>query len=153
MWINVGTLMYMSEEAHEWILASQYKGPLSEATLPACTLWAPSTFNQLKYRGLYPILSQCGAHVAEGCSALNPHWVFDTNSGSFQILHINIELTVVNASNEKRLRNVFLMFGQRRRQWYSIKPAKKSESRNLKFQSICHYIWAMPKYIAFTTEL
>ena len=54
------------------------------------------------------------------------------------MLQINIELTIVNASNTKRLRNVVLMFGQRRRQWYSLKPTKKSESRNLKFQSICH---------------
>ena len=99
----------------------------------ACTLWAPSTFNQLKYRGLYPILFQCGASVAEGCSALNQHGVFDTNSGTFQMLQINIELTVVNASNTKHRRNVVLMFDQRRRQWYSIKPLKKSESRNLKF--------------------
>ena len=34
MWIHVGTLMYISEEAHEQILASQYKGPVSEATGP-----------------------------------------------------------------------------------------------------------------------
>ena len=54
------------------------------------------------------------------------------------MLQINIELTVVNASNTKRRRNVVLMFGQRRRQLYSIKPAKKSESRNLIFQYICH---------------
>ena len=59
---------------------------------------------------------QCGASVTEGCSALNQHWVFDTNSRTFQMLQINIELTVVNASNTKRLRNVVLMFGQRRRQ-------------------------------------
>ena len=45
MWINGGTLMYMWEAAHEWILASQYMGPLSEVTGPACTLWSPSTFN------------------------------------------------------------------------------------------------------------
>ena len=50
----------------------------------------------------------------------------------------NIELTVVNASNTDRGRNVVLRFGQRHRQWYSIKPTKKLESRNLKFQSICH---------------
>ena len=48
MWINVGTLMYMSEKANEWIVAFQYRGPLSEATQLACTLWAPSTFDQLK---------------------------------------------------------------------------------------------------------
>ena len=128
----------MSEEAHEWILTCQYKGTLSGVTGPACTLWAPSTFNQLKYRGLYPILFQCGASVAEDCSALNQDWVFDMSSGSFQMLQITIELTVVNASNTKRRRNVVLMFGQRRRRWYSIKPTKKSKSRNLKFQSICH---------------
>ena len=39
----------------------------------------------------------------------------------------NIELIVVIASNTKCRRNVVLMFGQRRRQWYSIKPTKKSE--------------------------
>ena len=61
--------------------------------------------------------------------------MFDTNSRTFQMLQINIELTVVNASNTKRRCNVVLM---RRRQWYSIKPTKKSESRNLKLQSICH---------------
>ena len=54
--------------------------------------------------------------VAEGCSALNQHLVFDTNSRTFQMLQINIELTVVNASNTKRRRKVVLMFGQRRRQ-------------------------------------
>ena len=53
------------------------------------------------------------------------------------MLQINIELTVVNASNTKRRRNVVLVFGQSRRQFYIIKPTKKSESRNLKFQSIC----------------
>ena len=56
---------------------------------------------------------QCGASVAEGCSALNQHRVFHMYSTTFQILHFNIELTVVIASN-------------------------KSESRHLKFQSICH---------------
>ena len=54
------------------------------------------------------------------------------------MLQINIELTVVNVSNTKRRRNVVLTFGQLRRQRYSIKPTKKSESRNLKFQSISH---------------
>ena len=91
MSINVGTMMYLSGEAHEWILASQYRGPLSEATHRL----APSTFNQLKYRGLYPIMFQCGASVAEGCSAFNQHWVFDMNSGTFQILHFNTELTLL----------------------------------------------------------
>ena len=70
--------------------------------------------------------------------ALNQHWVFDTNSRTFQMLQFNIELTGVIASNRKRRRNVVSMFGQRRRQWYSIKPTKKSESRNLKFQSLSH---------------
>ena len=121
-----------------WLLNT---GPLSEATRP--TLWAPSTFNQLKYRGLYPIshilypiMFQCGASVAESCSALNQHWVLDMNSRTFQILHFNIELAI--GSSIKRRRNVILMFCQRHRQWYSIKPTKKSESRNLKFQSISH---------------
>ena len=59
---------------------------------------------------------QCWASVAEGCSALNQHWVFDTNNRTFQMLQINIELTVVNASNTKHRRNVVSMFGQRRRQ-------------------------------------
>ena len=54
------------------------------------------------------------------------------------MLQLKIELTVAIASNTKRRRIVVLMFGQRRRQWYSIKPTKKSESRNLKFQSIYH---------------
>ena len=136
MWINVGTLIYMSEKAHEWILASRYKGPVSESTGPVFTLWAPSTFNQVKYRGLYPIMFQCRASVAEGLSALNQHLVFDTNNRTFQMLQINIELMVANVSNTKRRSNVVLIFGQRRRQWYSIKPIKKSESRNLKFKSI-----------------
>ena len=52
------------------------RGPLSEAT----DRLAPCTFNQLKYRGLYPIMFQYGASVAEGCSALNQHWVFDMDS-------------------------------------------------------------------------
>ena len=59
---------------------------------------------------------QCGASVAEGCSALKQHWVLDVDIRTFQILHFNIELTVVIASNTKRRRNVVLMFGQRRRQ-------------------------------------
>ena len=59
---------------------------------------------------------QCRASVAEGCSALNQHWVFDMDSSTFQILHFNIELTVLIASNTKRRHNVVLMFGQRRRQ-------------------------------------
>ena len=54
------------------------------------------------------------------------------------MLQFNIELTVVIASRTKRRRNVFLMFGQHHRKWYSIMPTKKSESRNLKFQSISH---------------
>ena len=140
MWINVGTLMYLSAEAHAWILACQYRGPLSEATRQVCTLWAPSTFNQLKYRGLYPIMLQCGASIAEAFSALNQHWVFDMNSRTFKMLHFNIELTLVIASNTKRRRNVVLMFGKRHRQWYINKLTKKSVSRNLKFQSIFHNI-------------
>ena len=59
---------------------------------------------------------QCGASVAEGSSALNQYWVFDMGSKTFKILHFNIELTVVIASNTKRRRNVVLMFGQSRRQ-------------------------------------
>ena len=78
---------------------------------------------------------KCGASVAEGCSALNQQLVFDTNNRTFQMLQINIQVTVVNASNTKRRRNVVSMFGQRCRQWYSIKPTKQSESKNLKFQS------------------
>ena len=82
----------------------------------ACTLGSPSTFNQLKYRGLYPFMFQCWPSVAEGCSALNQHRVLDTNSRTFQMLQINIEITVVIESNTKRRRNVVLIFGQRRRQ-------------------------------------
>ena len=41
---------------------------------------APSTFNQMKYIGLYPIMFQCEAGVAEGCSALNQLWVFYMSS-------------------------------------------------------------------------
>ena len=59
---------------------------------------------------------QCGASVAESCSALNQHQLFDMNSRTFQLLHFNIELTVVIPSNTKRRRNVVLMIGQRRRQ-------------------------------------
>ena len=59
---------------------------------------------------------QCGASVAEGCSALNQHRVFDMNSRIFQMLCFNIELTVVITSNTKRGRKVVLLFGQRRRQ-------------------------------------
>ena len=59
---------------------------------------------------------QCGPSVAEGCSALNQHWVLDTNSRTFQMLQINIEITVVIASNTKRRRNVVLMVDQRRGQ-------------------------------------
>ena len=60
---------------------------------------------------------QCGASVAEGLiSALSQHWVFDMNNRIFKMLHFNIELTVVFASNTKRRRNVVLMFGQRQRQ-------------------------------------
>ena len=51
---------------------------------------------------------QCGATVTEGCSALNQHWLFYMDSRTFQILHFNIELTVVIASNTKRRRNVVL---------------------------------------------
>ena len=54
------------------------------------------------------------------------------------MLHFNIELKLVIASNTKRQRNVVLKFGQNNRQWHSIKPTKKSESRNLKFQLISH---------------
>ena len=84
MWIKVGPIIYMSAEAHEWLLN---RGRLSEARRP--TLRAPSTFIQLKYRGLYPIMFQCGASVAEGCSALNQHWVLDINSRTFQILTLS----------------------------------------------------------------
>ena len=48
------------------------------------------------------MMFQCWASVAESCSALNQHWVFDINSRTFQMLHFNIELTVVIASNTKR---------------------------------------------------
>ena len=53
-----------------------------------------------------------------GQFALKTHWVFDINSRprAFQMLHLNIEQTVVFASNTKHRRNVVLMFGQRRRQ-------------------------------------
>ena len=115
-----------------WLLN---RGPLSKATRP--TPWAPSTFNQLKYRGLYPIMFECGTSVAESFPASSQHWVLDMNSRAFQILHFNIELAVVIASNTKRQRNVVLMFCQRHRQWYSIKITKKAESRNRKLQSIC----------------
>ena len=54
------------------------------------------------------------------------------------MLRFNIELKLVIASNTKRQNNVVLMFGQNHRQWYSIKPTKKSESINVKFQSISH---------------
>ena len=91
MWNNVSPLMYMSAEAHEWILASQYKGPLSKATPPACTLWARSTFNPLKY------IQYC-FNVGPASQRVVQHW---TNIGwlirTFQMLQINIELTVVNA--------------------------------------------------------
>ena len=56
---------------------------------------------------------QCGASVAQCCSALNQHWVFDTNSRTFQMPQFDIEPTVVTASNTKRRRNVVLMFVQR----------------------------------------
>ena len=79
-------------------------------------LSTPYTFSKLKYICLYPIIFQCGASVAENCSALNQHWVFDMNSRAFQMLHINIELAVVFPSNMKRRRNDVLMFCQRRRQ-------------------------------------
>ena len=82
-----------------WLLN---RGPLSESTRP--TIWALFTFNQLKHRGLYPMMFQCGASVAESCSSLNQHWVLDINSRTFQILHFNIELAVIIASNTKRLR-------------------------------------------------
>ena len=110
------------------------KGPLSESTRLTCTLWASSKFAKLKYLGLSPIMFQCGASITESCSALKKHRVFDMNSRTFQMLHINIELAVVIPSNTKRRRNVFLMFGQRHRQWYNIKQTKKSKSRSLKFQ-------------------
>ena len=109
------------QKPHEWNL-DYHRGPLSEATQSTCTLWEPSTFNKLKCIGLYQIMFQWGASVAESCSALNQHLVFDMNIRTFQMLHINIELTVVIPPNTKRRRNVVLMFGQRRRQWYSIKP-------------------------------
>ena len=112
------------------------RGPLSEATRP--TLWELFTFNQLKHSGLYPIVFQCGASVAESCSALNQYWVLDMNSKTFQILHFNIELPVIVASNTKCRRHVILMYCQCHRQWYSITPTKKSESRNQQFQSISH---------------
>ena len=80
---------------------------------------------------------QCGASVAEGRSALNQHWVFYMNNRTFEMLHFNIKLTVVIA-NTKRRRDVVLMFGQRHKLRYSIKPTKKTESRNLKFQSSSH---------------
>ena len=63
--------MYLSAEAHEWILASQYRGPLSEATD-----W-----------------------LAPFENPLNQHQVFDMNSRAIQLLHFNIELTVVFPSN------------------------------------------------------
>ena len=78
MWINVDPMIYMSGEAHEWILIIKFGGPLSEATRP--TLWALSTFNQLKH---YPIMFQCGDSVTESCSALIQHWVLDMNSRTF----------------------------------------------------------------------
>ena len=59
---------------------------------------------------------QCGASVAESCSALNQHWVLDMNSRTLQILHLNIGQAAVIASNTKRRRNVVLMFSQRHRQ-------------------------------------
>ena len=54
---------------------------------------------------------QCGVSIAAGSSALNQHWVFDMNSRTFEMLHFNIKLTAVIASNTKRRRNVVLMFG------------------------------------------
>ena len=59
---------------------------------------------------------QCGASVAEGCSALNQHWVIYMNNRAFLVLHFNIELAIVIKSNTKRRRNVVLMLGQRHRQ-------------------------------------
>ena len=60
---------------------------------------------------------QYGASVAEGGSALNQNWVFDSrNSRTFQIPYFNTELTVVIASNAKSRRNVVLIFGVRRSQ-------------------------------------
>ena len=58
---------------------------------------------------------QCGTSVAEGCSALNQHWVFYMNIRTFEMIHFTIELAIVIASNTKRRRNVVLMFGQRHR--------------------------------------
>ena len=96
MWINVGLIIYMSVEAHEWILIIK-EGPCvrGDTTDPLSTLYI--NFNQLKYRGLYPIMLQCGASVAESCSALNQHWVLDMNSRTCQILHFKIELAVTDS--------------------------------------------------------
>ena len=44
------------------------------------------------------------------------HKVFDMNSRTFQMLHINIEQTVVITLNTKRRSNAVLMFGTRSRQ-------------------------------------
>ena len=115
--VNIGA---HCQRRHDWL--APFENPL----------------NQLQYRGLYPIMVQCGASVAEGCSTLNQHWVFYMNNRTFEMLHFNIKLTVVIASNTKRRRNVVLMFGQRHKLRYSIKPTKKTEFRNLKFQSSSH---------------
>ena len=115
--VNVG------RSPHEWTWLVN-RGSLSEATPPTCNLWEPSTFNKLKYIGLYPIMFHCGASAAESCSALNQHQVFDKNRRTFQMLHFNIDLTDVIPSNTKRRGHVVLMIGQRRRQWYSIKPKR-----------------------------
>ena len=85
-WITMCREKPMNES---WLLN---RGPLSEARP---TLWVLSTLIQLKHRGLYPILFQCGVSVAESCSALNQHWVLDMNSRTFEILHFNIELAVI----------------------------------------------------------
>ena len=49
----------------------------------------------IKYRYLYSIMLQSGASVAEGCSALNQHWMFDMNSRTFEMLHFYIVPAVV----------------------------------------------------------
>ena len=48
--------------------------------------------------------------------SIEKHWVLDMNSRTFQILHFNIKLAAIVASNTKRRRNVVLMFCQRHRQ-------------------------------------
>ena len=62
-----------------------------------------------------------GAHCQRPHDRLPPfehplHLMFDMNSRTFEMLHLNIELILIIASNTKRRRNVVLMFGQRHRQ-------------------------------------